>query len=75
MTDARPFRPDWVSVPGDTIADLLEERAWSQQDLATRCLVHRHRGHVLPPQNVAAQDSGGTVTHPSVPTPRGEFPG
>ncbi len=36
MTDPRPFRPEWVSVPGDTIADLLEERAWSQQDLATR---------------------------------------
>ncbi|MES2178229.1 MAG: helix-turn-helix domain-containing protein [Gemmatimonadota bacterium] len=36
MTDPRPFRPDWVSVPGDTIADLLEERGWSQQDLATR---------------------------------------
>ena len=36
MTDTRPFRPDWVSVPGDTIADLLEERGWSQQELATR---------------------------------------
>ena len=30
------FAPDWLSTPGDTIADLLEERDWSQADLATR---------------------------------------
>ncbi|MEX2515439.1 MAG: HigA family addiction module antitoxin [Gammaproteobacteria bacterium] len=37
MTDtAVPFRPDWVSPPGETIADLLEERGWSQADLASR---------------------------------------
>jgi HTH-type transcriptional regulator/antitoxin HigA len=30
----RPFLPDWVSPPGDTIADLLEERGWSQAELA-----------------------------------------
>ena len=32
----RPFTPDWVSPPGDTIADLLEERDWTQADLAKR---------------------------------------
>jgi HTH-type transcriptional regulator/antitoxin HigA len=26
----RPFTPDWVSPPGDTIADFLEERNWTQ---------------------------------------------
>ena len=31
-----PFAPDWVSPPGDTILDLLEERAWTQQQLADR---------------------------------------
>ncbi|GAB6039963.1 HigA family addiction module antitoxin [Endothiovibrio diazotrophicus] len=37
MTDqASPFRPDWVSPPGDTILDLLEEREWSQAELADR---------------------------------------
>ncbi|MGH8583514.1 MAG: HigA family addiction module antitoxin, partial [Gammaproteobacteria bacterium] len=37
MTDSgTPFRPDWVSPPGDTIADLLEERDWSQVELAGR---------------------------------------
>lgn len=31
-----PFAPDWVSPPGDTILDLLEERSWTQQQLADR---------------------------------------
>ena len=30
------FAPDWVAIPGETIADLLEERGWSQADLAAR---------------------------------------
>ncbi|MEO0854264.1 MAG: helix-turn-helix domain-containing protein, partial [Cyanobacteria bacterium J06648_11] len=29
-----PFTPDWISPPGDTIADLLEERDWTQAHLA-----------------------------------------
>jgi HTH-type transcriptional regulator / antitoxin HigA len=32
----REFAPDWVSPPGDTIVDLLEERGWSQNELADR---------------------------------------
>src|SRR5581483_1594501 len=31
-----PFRPDWASPPGDTIADLIDERGWSQAELARR---------------------------------------
>jgi HTH-type transcriptional regulator / antitoxin HigA len=31
-----PFAPDWVSPPGETILDLLEERDWTQQQLADR---------------------------------------
>jgi HTH-type transcriptional regulator / antitoxin HigA len=30
----RPFTPDWVSPPGDTIADFLEECNWTQAQLA-----------------------------------------
>src|SRR6266542_4579478 len=30
------FEPDWISPPGDTIADLLDEKAWTQADLAIR---------------------------------------
>jgi HTH-type transcriptional regulator/antitoxin HigA len=31
---AYSFNPNWVSPPGDTIADLLEERDWTQSELA-----------------------------------------
>ena len=30
------FQPDWVSSPGDTISDLMEERDWNQVELAKR---------------------------------------
>ena len=30
------FNPDWVSPPGDTIVDMMEERDWSQVELARR---------------------------------------
>jgi plasmid maintenance system antidote protein VapI len=30
------LRPDWVSAPGDSIADLLEERGWNQTSFAER---------------------------------------
>lgn len=33
---AAPFAPDWVSPPGDTILDLIEEREWTQSELARR---------------------------------------
>jgi HTH-type transcriptional regulator/antitoxin HigA len=37
MTEVlQPFRPDWISPPGETIADLIEEREWTQADLAKR---------------------------------------
>ena len=28
--------PDWISLPGETILDILEERGWSQSELAER---------------------------------------
>ena len=30
------FAPDWLSPPGETIADVLEERGWSQAEFAQR---------------------------------------
>lgn len=37
MTEvATSFSPDWASPPGDTISDLLEERGWTQAELAER---------------------------------------
>ena len=31
-----PFAPDWVSPPGDSILDIIEEREWTQVELAQR---------------------------------------
>jgi HTH-type transcriptional regulator / antitoxin HigA len=37
MTEiTKSFTPDWVSPPGDTIADLLEEKDWTQAQFAER---------------------------------------
>lgn len=36
LISAESFSPDWVSPPGDTILDFLEERDWTQQQLADR---------------------------------------
>ncbi len=33
---ALKFEPNWVSPPGETIADFLEERGWSQNELSKR---------------------------------------
>jgi HTH-type transcriptional regulator/antitoxin HigA len=30
------FSPDWVSPPGETIVDLIEEKDWTQEELAER---------------------------------------
>jgi HTH-type transcriptional regulator/antitoxin HigA len=34
MTDRPAFLPNWVSPPGDTIADALEARGWTPGELA-----------------------------------------
>ncbi|HEX7035477.1 MAG TPA: helix-turn-helix domain-containing protein [Pseudomonadales bacterium] len=36
MSEVTPFRPNWISPPGETIADLLEEASWSQAEFAER---------------------------------------
>lgn len=36
MTDSTSFSPTWASPPGDTIADILEERGWNQAEFARR---------------------------------------
>jgi HTH-type transcriptional regulator / antitoxin HigA len=36
MTDSTAFAPDWISPPGDTIEDLLEERGWTKAEFAER---------------------------------------
>lgn len=34
MGELTGFEPDWVSPPGDAIADALEERGWTEADFA-----------------------------------------
>lgn len=36
ISQSQGFQPDWVSPPGDTMIDLMEERDWSQVELAQR---------------------------------------
>lgn len=43
MSDARPFNPDWVSPPGETIQDALDELGLSQAELARRMGVTEER--------------------------------
>lgn len=49
MTElTHPFTPDWVSPPGDTIANLLEERDWTQAQLADRLgYTKKHVSHLI----------------------------
>jgi len=35
-TTENTYTPDWVSTPGETLADILEERNMSQSELAQR---------------------------------------
>lgn len=34
--ETRPFRPDWVVHPGETVKDAMEERGWSDTYTALR---------------------------------------
>jgi HTH-type transcriptional regulator / antitoxin HigA len=37
MTNAlNTFSPDWISPPGETIAELMEEKGWTQDDLSQK---------------------------------------
>lgn len=46
-SDINHFQPDWVSSPGETIADLLEEQKWSQAELAERLGYSKKHVHLL----------------------------
>lgn len=42
------FAPDWVSPPGDTITDIIEEKGWNQQELAERLgMSEKHLSHLV----------------------------
>jgi len=52
MTNDPPFNPDdwlndWISPPGDTIADVLEERGWSLRVFAEKACIPLARAERL----------------------------
>ena len=38
-----PFRPDWSVHPGKTLHEVIDERGWTQTELARRCGVSQKR--------------------------------
>ena len=36
MVHKNSFQPSWVSSPGETILDILEERGWSKKEFSKR---------------------------------------
>jgi len=52
------FSPDWVSPPGDTILDLLEERGWKQNEFAERIgFTTKHVSHLINGKSALTEDA------------------
>ena len=53
-----PFAPDWASPPGDTIADLIEERGWTPAELAERMgYSAKHVNHLVHGKAALTEDA------------------
>ena len=59
MTEqSAPFAPDWASPPGDTIADLIEERGWTPAELAERMgYSAKHVNHLVQGHAALTEDA------------------
>lgn len=52
------FAPDWLVTPGDTIADMLSDRGWSQVDFARRAgFSEKHVSQLLKGKGSITQDT------------------
>jgi addiction module HigA family antidote len=52
------FAPDWVSPPGDTILDLLEERGWKQTEFAERIgFTTKHVNQIINGKSAITEDA------------------
>lgn len=52
------FTPDWVSLPGETITDLLEERGWTQAEFAMRMeLSQKHVNEIIKAKTPITRDT------------------
>jgi len=65
MTDlAHTTAPDWVSPPGDTILDRLEELGWSQKELAERLgYTTKHVSQLLNGKAALTEDTALRLEH------------
>ena len=53
-----PFAPDWASPPGDTLADLIEEREWTPAELAERMgYSAKHVNHLVQGNAALTEDA------------------
>jgi HTH-type transcriptional regulator/antitoxin HigA len=59
MTNSQTaFCPDWVSPPGETILDLIEEKNWNQKELAQRMgYSERHLCHFIQGKVALTEDA------------------
>ena len=56
------FAPDWIVTPGDTIADMLEERGWTQAELAKRTgYTTKHINQLLKGEAAITQEAAGKL--------------
>lgn len=56
------FAPDWIVTPGDTIADMLEERGWTQAELAKRTgYTTKHINQLLKGDAAITQETAGKL--------------
>ncbi len=63
MIEDRMFHPDWVSPPGDTIEDLLEERNWTQAELAKRTgFTAKHVNELVKGKAALTPDAAGRLS-------------
>lgn len=61
--EAGGFAPDWISPPGDTILDLVEERGWTQADLADRLGYSRKHVNQLVRGKASLSEDGALRLH------------
>jgi HTH-type transcriptional regulator/antitoxin HigA len=47
MAHSKSLQPEWISAPGSTIADLLDERGWSPSEFAHRAGFSPEMVHAL----------------------------
>lgn len=63
MTEAPTFLPDWISPPGETIEDLLEENGWTKAELAERSgFTPKHVNEILKGRAPITADTAGRLS-------------